>query len=97
MEIGQSPALCHLSAASHLQRMVGFLIAIGVLVVTAPLIAWVGRKHGRSLRGGAGLAFIMLGFGHVIDPPTRHLIEAAEGDEQGSESTGEPKDAAGGS
>ena len=71
---------------------VGFLIAIGVLALTAPLIAWVGRKHGRSLRGGAGLAFIMLGFGHVIDPPTRHLIEAAEGEEEGSESTGEPKD-----
>jgi len=76
---------------------VGFLIAIGVLAVSAPLIAWVGRKHGRSLRGGAGLAFIMLGFGHVIDPPTKHLIEAVEGEEQGSESTGEPKDATGGS
>jgi len=76
---------------------VGFLIAIGVLAVSAPLIAWVGRRHGRSLRGGAGLAFIMLGFGHVIDPPTRHLIEAVEGEEQGSESTGEPKDATGGS
>jgi hypothetical protein len=76
---------------------VGFLIAIGVLAVTAPLIAWVGRRHGKSLRGGAGLAFIMLGFGHVIDPPTKHLIEAAEGEEQGSESTGAPKDATGGS
>jgi hypothetical protein len=79
-----------------MQGWVGYLVALGALLLAAPLIAWVGRRHGRSLKGGAGLAFIMLGFGHVIDPPSRHLIEAVEGEEQEGETTGEPKDATSG-
>lgn len=76
----------------------GWLIASGAFLVIAPLMAWVGRKHGRSIKGGAGLAFIMLGFGHVMDPPSRHLVEAVGGgEEEPGDDTGEPKDPTSGS
>jgi len=75
----------------------GFLLAIAVLLIVAPVFAWIGRKHGKSIKGGAGLAFIMLGFGHVMDPPTRHIVEAIGGEEEPGDETGEPKDATGGS
>ena len=76
---------------------VGFIIAIGALVALAPFVAAFGRRHGKAVRGTAGLALVLLGFGQAFDPPKRHLVEAIEGEEQGSESTGEPKDATGGS
>lgn len=74
-----------------------WLIALAALLVLAPLGAWLGRRHGRSLKGGAGLAFIMLGFGEVMDPPRQHLVEAVAGEEEGPDATGEPKDASAGS
>lgn len=55
-----------------------YLIAIGVLVILAPLIALVGKRHGRRLRGGLGLAILMLGFGHAMDPPPHEKVEASE-------------------
>ena len=76
---------------------IAFLIALGVLAVLAPFVAAFGRRHGKAVRGTAGLALVLLGLGAVTDPPKRNLIEAIEGEEQGSESTGEPKDATGGS
>ena len=75
----------------------GWLLALGALLLLAPAMAWLGRKHARSIRGTAGLAMVLLGFGQVFDPPRRHMIEAIEGEEQDTEASGEPKDAAGGS
>ena len=49
----------------------GYLLAFAALLVLAPLLAWLGHKHGRSLKGGLALASIMLGFGvRSIRPPS---------------------------
>lgn len=74
-----------------------WVIGFAVLAVLAPLAAGFGRKHGRAVRGTAGLALVLLGLGQVLDPPKRNLIEAIEGEEQEGAATGEPKDATGGS
>jgi hypothetical protein len=68
----------------------GYLLALGALVVLAPLMAWLGHRHGRSIKGGLALASILLGFGVPFDPPTKHLIEANEGEEKGDSESGEP-------
>ena len=80
-----------------MQGWVGFLIAVLILAVAAPFVAAFGRRHGKAVRGTAGLAMILLGLGQVVDPPKRNLIEAIEGEEQEGATTGEPKDATGGS
>ena len=67
------------------------LLAVAALLVVAPLIGWLGHRHGRSIKGTAGLALIMLGFGQFFDPPARHVIDAVEGEEDGGEAAGEPK------
>ena len=70
----------------------GSLLALAALIVLAPVMAWLGRRHGRSVKGGTALASIMLGFGVPIDPPTKHLIEAKEGQVKGENENGEPPD-----
>ena len=70
----------------------GYLLALASLVVLAPLLGWLGHKHGRSIKGGIALASIMLGFGVPLDPPTKHLIEAKEGRVKGDNQSGEPPD-----
>ena len=68
----------------------GFPLALAALLVLAPLMAWLGRRHGRNIRGSAGLAMIMLGFGQIFDPPKQHLAEAMEVEEDGPAESGEP-------
>jgi hypothetical protein len=68
------------------------LLAIGALIVLAPLIAWLGRRHGKSIRGGVALASLMLGFGAPLDPPTKHLIEANEDRIKDGDESGDPPD-----
>lgn len=75
----------------------GWVIVLVVLLIAGPAAAWLGRRHGRVVRGTAALAFVLLGLGQVTDPPKRNLIEAIEGEDKAGEATGEPKDAAGGS
>ena len=70
----------------------GYVLAIAALLGLAPLMGWLGRKHGRSIKGGIALASIMLGFGVPIDPPAKHLIEASEGRVKGGDENGEPPD-----
>jgi len=70
----------------------GFLLALAALIVLAPLLGWLGHKHGRQVKRGVALASIMLGFGVPLDPPTKHLIEAKEGHVSGSDENGEPPD-----
>jgi hypothetical protein len=69
----------------------GYLLALAALLILAPLVAWLGRRHGRSVKGAAGLALMMLGFGQVFDPPKQHLAEAMELEEDGPAESGEPK------
>ncbi|HEX4709159.1 hypothetical protein [Phenylobacterium sp.] len=68
----------------------GYLLAFAALIVLAPLLGWLGHRHGRSIRGGVALASIMLGFGVPLDPPTKHLIEAKEARVKGEDETGGP-------
>ena len=70
----------------------GYLLALAALLVLAPLIGWLGHKHGRSVKGGIALASIMLGFGVPIDPPATHLIEAKESRVRGGDESGDPPD-----
>jgi hypothetical protein len=67
-----------------------YLIAFAALVVIAPLIALAAKRLGRAARGGLMLASVLLGFGAVMDPPSRRLVEANEKMKKGSPETGEP-------
>jgi hypothetical protein len=75
-----------------MSNWLSYLLAIVALIVLTPLMAWLGRRHGRSIKGGIALASIMLGFGVPLDPPTKHLIEASEGEVKGENESGEPPD-----
>lgn len=69
----------------------GYLLALVALVVLAPLIGWLGHRHGRSIKGGMALASLMLGVG-VIDPPAKQAIEANERRVAKGDENGEPPD-----
>lgn len=68
-----------------------YLLAIAVILVLAPLIAWLGHRHGRSIKGGIALAAFMLGFA-PIDPPTKHIIEATQKRVSEDDESGDPPD-----
>jgi hypothetical protein len=65
-------------------------VSLAVLAAISPLIAWLAKRHGARVRGGLGLAMIMLGVGEAMDPPSKHMIEASEGEEKASPAPGEP-------
>jgi hypothetical protein len=67
-----------------------YLITIVAILVIAPLIAVFATRFGRGARGNLGLAMILLGFGRMLDPPSRHVIEANEKVKRPSPETGEP-------
>ncbi|MFL5295031.1 MAG: hypothetical protein ACJ798_01485 [Phenylobacterium sp.] len=67
-----------------------YALAVAALALIAPAAAWLGSKQGKRARGG--IALMLFGLGQVTDPPSKHLIEAQEGEAQGAESTGEPKE-----
>jgi len=69
--------------------MIAWLFALAALIVLAPLVAWLARRYGRRMKGGLMMGAVLLGFGHVIDPPSRHLIEAIE-EEKGPAERDEP-------
>ena len=62
-----------------------YLIAFAVLCALAPLIALMARRFGRRARGGLMMASILLGFGEVVDPPSKHVIEAQGAEEKSAE------------
>jgi len=70
----------------------GYLLALAALLVLAPLLGWLGHKHGRSVKGGVALASIMLGFGVPMDPPAKHLIEATVKRLNEEDESGDPPD-----
>ena len=65
------------------------LIAVLALLVLAPVFAWIGKRHGRRIRGNLVMASILLGIGHAMDPPPAQKVEAAEPGEGGPQ-PGEP-------
>jgi 4-amino-4-deoxy-L-arabinose transferase-like glycosyltransferase len=67
-----------------------YLIAAAAFVVVAPLMVWLAKRFGGRARGGLMMAGILLGFGEVVDPPSKHLIEAQEGEEKSSPENDEP-------
>ena len=67
------------------------LAALAVVIVLAPLIAIGARRYGRRVRGGLLMAGILLGFGEVLDPPSKHIVEAQGGEEKPSPENDEPK------
>lgn len=65
------------------------LIAVLALLVLAPVFAWIGKRHGRRIRGNLVMASILLGIGHAVDPPPAQKVEAAEPGKGGPQ-PGEP-------
>lgn len=55
-----------------------YLIAFAALVVLAPLVARLAHRFGSRAKGGLMLASMLRGLGTVVDPPSKHAIEAAE-------------------
>ena len=70
----------------------GYLLAVVAILVLAPLIGWLGHKHGRSIKGGVALASLMLGMGAMFDPPKRAAMEAEEAMVKGDQGSGDPPD-----
>jgi len=66
-----------------------YLVALAVLLVLAPGIAWAAKRFGGRVKGGLALGAILLGLGEVVDPPSKHLIEAVK-EPKGSPENGEP-------
>ena len=71
--------------------MVHALILLLAVLLLAPLIAYLARRYGRRVRGGFLMAGILLGFGEVLDPPSKHIVEAQGGEEKPSPENDEPK------
>ena len=71
---------------------IGYLLAFGALLVLAPLLGWLGHRHGRSIKGGVAMASLMLGFGAMFDPPAKAAIEAEEARVKGDKGSGDPPD-----
>ena len=67
-----------------------WLVGATALIVLLPLIAWAGRRYGRRARSGFALAGLLLGLGEVVDPPSKHLIEAGGPEEKEAPAPGEP-------
>ena len=63
-------------------------LAIGLLQSLRPLRARIHRKGKTSL----ALASLMFGFGSVLDPPMRHVIEAKEAKAEDDDPGGDPPD-----
>ncbi len=67
-----------------------YVAAFAALAVLAPAMAWAAKRYGRRFKGGVIMASVLLGFGTVMDPPSKHLIEASEDDQKGAPTAGEP-------
>ena len=69
-----------------------YLIALIVLCALAPFIARLARGVARKAGGGLMMAGILLGLGEVVDPPSKHVIEAQGGEEKPSPENDEPEE-----
>ncbi len=73
-----------------MDNILAWVAAVVALLVVAPLLALLARRAGRRVKGGLILAGILLGVGEVVDPPSKHMIEAAGDEERASPAPGEP-------
>ncbi len=73
-----------------MDKVLVWVAAVVALLVVAPLVALFARRAGRRVKGGLILAGILLGVGEVVDPPSKHLIEATGDEERASPAPGEP-------
>jgi hypothetical protein len=71
-------------------RWLSYLIPLLIVLIIAPAIGWLGHSQGAKIKRGAAMASLLLGFGMPFDPPSRHLIEAKEGEEKGPDAAGDP-------
>ena len=69
-----------------------YAVAGLVFLVLAPLAALIGKRYGRSIKGGLVMGSILLGFGYAIDPPAKQAIESAreDPDKKGPPAPGDP-------
>ncbi len=67
-----------------------YLIAFGVLLILAPVVAMVAKVQGRRIKGGLLMAGVLLGLGEVVDPPSKHRIEAQGGKQKRAPDSDEP-------
>jgi hypothetical protein len=65
-------------------------LAVLVFVVVAPAVALSARRYGRTVRGGAIFVGLLLGLGQVLDPPSKHRIEAGDEKRKDRAAPGEP-------
>jgi hypothetical protein len=70
----------------------GYLLAVAAILILAPLIGWLGHRHGRSIKGGVAMASLMLGMGAMFDPPKKAAMEAEEAMVKGDKGSGDPPD-----
>ncbi len=68
------------------------LALIGLIVWATVAIAGSGGRVASRRRGGVQMmAAILFGFGAVLDPPQRHVVEAKDETPKGSPESGEPE------
>jgi hypothetical protein len=68
------------------------LALIGLIVWATVAIAGNGGRADSRRRGGVQMmAAILFGFGAVLDPPQRHVVEAKDETPKGSPESGEPE------
>jgi hypothetical protein len=71
-------------------RWAQYLVALMVVLVAAPGVVVLAKRYCGKARAGIGIAALMMGFGEVMDPPSKHLIEANEGEEKQTPTPGDP-------
>jgi hypothetical protein len=66
------------------------LIALAVLLVVGPLIAWLARRLGkRTRKGNPMMALALFGLGQPMDPPREHPSETADRERRGTSESGQ--------
>jgi hypothetical protein len=65
-------------------------LAVLVFVIAAPAIALLAKRYVRTVRGGAIFVGLLLGLGQVLDPPSKHRIEAGDEKRKDRAAPGEP-------
>jgi hypothetical protein len=77
---------------NNLIGWVAGLALIGLIVWATVAIAGSGGRAASRRRGGVQMmAAILFGFGAVLDPPQRHVVEAKDQTPKGSPESGEPE------
>jgi len=70
--------------------ILSFLTALVLLLLLAPFVAIGARGVARRAKGAMALGSVMLGLGAVLEPPVKHVAEAASVVPE-PEGTGEPE------